>query len=506
MSAASRRLWSIYALLAAVALACAPSTLSLARQWLNFDDPGYTHGFALAAVFFWLVFRARYDLAATPARPAPLAYLGLLACALAWLVFWRASLQTLHELMLPVLVGLAVCAALGWRVARRLTIPIALLYFALPAWDVLTPLLQFVTIHAVGGMLALAGVPTHIEGTLLYVPEGVFEVVAACSGLNFLVAGLALATLFGEIHRDSTRVRIALVAAMAALAVVTNWLRVFVIVFAGHLTDMQHSLVRHGHYTVGWAIFTVAAVIFITLASRLPAAPEPSGAIHKAAAHPAYFPAACISAALVLAVIPAGRWLAQRNGETAAQQLVLTLPPGKQNWRGPMPLVGSSWRPVFMGAQGVRQAFYEGPSELEIEALAVTYLAQRQGAELVGYENSLSGSQLFISQAASAASAAGSAFREITVIDAQGKPSLIWSVYLLGSRRFVTPVLFQLGYGLGSLAAPLRSGLIAFRASCKPSCDEARRSLERFVIDMGPEFERIQPGSASLLFFRGNLS
>ena len=35
----------------------------------------------------------------------------------------------------------------------------------------------------------------------------------------------------------------------------TNWCAFFIIVVAGHLTDMQHHLVTDEHYSFGWYMF-----------------------------------------------------------------------------------------------------------------------------------------------------------------------------------------------------------------------------------------------------------
>jgi exosortase/archaeosortase family protein len=46
-----------------------------------------------------------------------------------------------------------------------------------------------------------------------------------------------------------------LVAVSLAVAMIGNWLRVFFVIYAGYLTDMQHFLVQVDHYYFGWGIF-----------------------------------------------------------------------------------------------------------------------------------------------------------------------------------------------------------------------------------------------------------
>ena len=52
---------------------------------------------------------------------------------------------------------------------------------------------------------------------------------------------------------------------MAVLSLLANWVRVYVIIEAGYLTNMQHYLVRVSHYWFGWGVFALALVGFFWL-------------------------------------------------------------------------------------------------------------------------------------------------------------------------------------------------------------------------------------------------
>ena len=131
-------------------------------------------------------------------------------------------------------------------------------------------MLQALTTRAVGLLASAFGLRVYIEGNTVGIPEGTFEIEGGCSGIHFLVVGLALAVLQGELIDAPIRRRVKLIAVMAALAIVCNWVRVFTIVMAGHLTDMQHFLIRQ-HYTFGWALFAVIVGTFIWITAK----PEP---------------------------------------------------------------------------------------------------------------------------------------------------------------------------------------------------------------------------------------
>jgi len=97
----------------------------LAGRWVQWSY-GYDHGWLIAALSAWLVWRERKVLAA--GRPC-----------------WP---------------GLILVAA------RALAFPLGFLYFAIPIWDFVNPFLQAATTAVVGVMLAVTGVPRLIN--LLY--------------------------------------------------------------------------------------------------------------------------------------------------------------------------------------------------------------------------------------------------------------------------------------------------------------------------------------------------
>src|ERR1700758_3420427 len=109
-----RNMWLCAGLIAIAVLVYWPSTAALWDFWID-DNHGGTHGLIVAPLSAWLLYRARFQLAAIPTRPSWFAGVLLVPGSLCWLVFWRAGIQELHLLMLPVLMGLAVWSALGFQ-------------------------------------------------------------------------------------------------------------------------------------------------------------------------------------------------------------------------------------------------------------------------------------------------------------------------------------------------------------------------------------------------------
>ena len=95
-----------------------------------------------------------------------------------------------------------------------------------------------------------------------------FEIAGGCSGLHFFIVAPPSRCSTANCTGTDSRTRVKLVALAIALAMLTNWIRISIIIVAGHLTDMQHYLVSGEHYSFGWAVFAVAMAIYFLIVRR----------------------------------------------------------------------------------------------------------------------------------------------------------------------------------------------------------------------------------------------
>jgi hypothetical protein len=123
-----------------------------------------------------------------------------------------------------------------------------------------------------------------------------------------------------------------------------------------------------------------------------------------------------------------------------------------------------------------------------VETVAIGYPMQGQGRELVNEGNSLFAATTFETVAENKVLLNGESYVEIVAADDHNRRTLVWYVYDIGGREFVTPLFSQLWYGVRSLGGPPYSVLFAFRTACESSCDSARDTLRSFVKAMGPDF------------------
>jgi exosortase len=479
--AVSVRLWLIALLACVVTLVFWPTTAFLYGKWSDAVSKTYTHGWLILIICAVLVIRSRRELDSAPAGASPRAHLALAGVVLAWLVCYRAGIEGLAAPLLPLIFWLAVTAAFGWAVGRVLLFPAAYFYFAVPIWYG-TPL-KDLTVLVVHGMLRLTGPPALFAGDLIYLPNGSFRIEEGCSGVHFMIVGLAVAALYGEQQRDRWETRAAQLALMAGLALIANWVRVYTIIEAGYLTNMQSYLVRVSHYGFGWGVFAVALVLFFWLATRF-------GPVAGAESISRDFaPAAArnlrsdltgfASAAAILIAVPlmsAGVRMAHPAPPGTSAPVVSAPAP----WRA-IPLEpGSSWQPVFPGADNRQRYAFASPAGDTVEVLTVSYSSQRQDAQLAGESSSVIGDAPRI-RAEQVVDAGGTAYREAEVVDRTQTRSLIWWRYEVAGRSLVDPRRQQLWYGLNAIVWNPSSALVALRSVCSMDCDGARRTLRGFL-------------------------
>jgi uncharacterized membrane protein YhaH (DUF805 family) len=269
---------------------------------------------------------------------------------------------------------------------------------------------------------------------------------------------------------------------MAALALLANWVRVYTVIEAGYLSDMRNYLVSVSHYWFGWGVFAVALVAFFWLSTWLtPAQATETGPVGPApSAPPAPMRATpkrgFLIAVLLLLVLPGASLLARRAHPPAslsgAPFLTLRAP-----WTALTPVGGSFWLPQFEGADDNEYLTAVSPAGATIEVFRTRFIAQRQGAELVGESSSLLGRHLRNRGERLVDSPRGR-FRETEADDPSGAHSLIWSRYEIAGRPLVVPLAEQLWYGLNALVWHPSADLLAFRAECRGDCEDARRLLE----------------------------
>lgn len=473
----------VFGLFIAVSVLYWPSAVALNSEWGG--NSALLHdGYLVLLASLWLIVRERKRLAVVPSRPMPSALLAIAALSFAWLWAWRAAIQEAHVELVPLLLFAAVISAFGWGAARIVAFPIGYLYFAMPIWSHINGLLQGLSAKMTGFLIWIAGLPAYMKGNSIQLPWGTIHIAGGCSGLNTFVAGLTLSALYGKVATGSTRRRLIWLGVMGLLALIDNWVRIFVVTAVAYSTRMRSPLVRH-HIWFGWLLFALTFAGFLWWAERSRIPDDSKSAVElsimgepSTTARPRAASAAMkVLTFVALAVLPLLSYGMDWARGGADAPVRISWPAAATGWTGPESLRSGVWAPRFLNASGESLVQYTEAGDT-VQVYAVTYRIQTQAGKLLGYWNSLLGNprRLRALSHRTVASPAGR-WRETLAVDSKGERSLIWSRYQIEDRVFVDPRVAQLWYGLQALVQPPLSSLTALRTICSPDCRAAQSRL-----------------------------
>jgi len=141
-----------------------------------------------------------------------------------------------------------------YRFNWYIVFPAAFLIFIFPFWGSLTYYLQNISVTSVSFMMGFTNIPTYVEAQFVNIPAGTFEIADGCSGLRYLIVSLAISSLFIFLNIKSPKRALIFFSVAVFGGLLTNWLRIMILIIIGDYTDMTHSLMND-HNSFGWYIY-----------------------------------------------------------------------------------------------------------------------------------------------------------------------------------------------------------------------------------------------------------
>jgi len=363
---------------------------SMVAIWMRSET--FAHGFLILPIAAWLGWRDRAILATIPARSAPLAVILVFGAGCAWLLASLLDVLVVQQLALVAMLIAGVWAILGNVLARRLAFPLGFLFLAVPMGLSLEAPMMDLTADWTVRLLRAGGIPVYQENRFFQLPTGSWSVVAACSGVRYIIASFTLGLIYAYITYRSPWRRLAFVAASLVVPVVANVLRAWGIVLIGHYSGMKYAT-GVDHLIYGWVFFGVVMMLLFWIGGfwqeQSPGAKAESSAPARmpGAAAPSSSPrAAAATAALALV----GAIFAPALGTIAANTPSLVsiaplAPPAAAGWM-PEEIPDGQWIPGERGADRVVSAAY-GRTDGTVVLFVRQFLDQTQGEELVAHGN-----------------------------------------------------------------------------------------------------------------------
>jgi exosortase A len=353
--------------------------------WWNAST--YNHCLLIPFITAWLVAQRKAELARLSPRIFAPGIAFILASGLIWILGEAAGIGLIRQAAVVLMIQSLVLTLLGPVVTRGMLFPLFYLSFMVPAGEELVPILQTVTAKMSMVLLALFGVPAHINGIFITIPNGYFKVAEACSGVKFLVAMIAYGALVAHVCFRSWKRRTLFMVASVIVPVLANGLRAFGTIYVAHLTTSD-AAAGFDHVIYGWFFFAFVMALLMGLGWRFfdRGVSDPWIAnLGEAAVRPdkANRPLVFVLAILSLTVPLAWDVGVSASGRIAmSQQISLPVLPG---WQRTNTQSRIAWAPHFKGSDHVLLGHYVSDRGDQVDLAVNIYAWQEEGRELIGF-------------------------------------------------------------------------------------------------------------------------
>ncbi len=197
----------------------------------------YGHGFLIPIISAYLVYRRIDEIAKLPRQNFAG---GVVLLILSMLLHYAAAYMDVNFLsgfaFIGVLMGLT-WLLWGREVFKAVLFPLLFLCFMVPLGKLLVNQvaqpMQVFSARGAGLSAQILGMPVKIEGTRLIIPNYVFEVAIACSGLKSAIAMTALGALLGYLVQAPLWKKLLLFATSLPVAMLANGVRIWLTLILG---------------------------------------------------------------------------------------------------------------------------------------------------------------------------------------------------------------------------------------------------------------------------------
>jgi exosortase A len=467
--------------------------------WNGTEISTYTHGYLVIVISGFLILRSRRSLLFLTPCPEYRALAAVLAASMLWMVATLVDVQMMQTVGLLLLVLAVVWTVLGNQVIRVLLFPILFIGFAIPIWFPLFPVLQNLTTDAVFWLIRIIEVPALRREHLIILPAGSLSIEESCSGLHYLLAALTLGALYAYLNYSSFRARLAVVCVSAGAALLANILRVFIVVYLGYATEMQHPLI-HDHVMLGWYLYggLVAVLLFVDArlyrhhASAVTTGTTnqhivASGGCRNGAMRYLSIVIVCVP---LLSAEPAVVYWLERQEQMDSASITLKLPVGTSGWTGPA-ASHNDWMPLYHGAVTLKQDYVKDSARVTL--YIGYYPSQRQGDELINDLNQINNRDIWRTRHdhPGLRQAGDQLVLENVLENNDGAQQLIWYWYRVAGRSTTNKYIAKMLQVLGLLSGNSQTAIVAVATKTDEDTERARRILGEYVSAMEPELVKI---------------
>ena len=470
---------------------------SLAHFWST--DFTYSHGILIAPLSLYIIWRKRTQINAIGYAPSIAGLILFMLLNLVWLAAYFTDIEIVQQFDFLAMIAAIFLAILGWQQIFRLSFPLLFPLIAMPLWSWLEPMLQYLTTHIVAFSLSVVGVPVFVEAHFLRIPEGVFSIEEVCAGLRYLLAAVAISLVYVHFNMKKTSTALLFLIFSVSLSLLVNWVRVFSVIVAGHLTNMQHSLV-HDHANFGWWLFafTLIPIFWVGYWSVEKEQINRRGiyeqeVVNRFASNPQTIIGtsnALVGVVVIALVFPLfGYYLKSQNKMMLSKTTTNIVEPTLSNhWQGPIEATQDNLNPQFLGADTKYSANYSKDGKKVLFYTAM-YTFQEQGKELISWNNSLFDKSLWTIYSKQIRKIKLNSdtnkylqVEESIVRNPSGKTRVLWHWYTVAGVNTVKPVMAKILIIKNLFSKnKLGSSIYLLATDVNISVDQARQLLIEYL-------------------------
>jgi len=353
--------------------------------WSN--DSTFNHCFLIGPLIGWLVWQRVPQLRQlVPAAWAP----GLLvagAGAFGWLLGDASGVNLARQLGVLLLLEGAVIAILGKAVARGIAFPLFYAIFLIPIGEELVPAMQTLTAQLASLLLALTGIPAHLEGIFITTAGGYFEVAEACAGAKFLIAMLAFGALVANVCYRSWRRRAAFLTVATIVPILANGVRAWGTIYIAEQTSLNFAE-SFDHVIYGGVFFAIVIAIILGIGWRFFDRPIDAPWFDPRALQPVAPRGArldLVAGGLIALAALGPLWSAAVSASGSREVPAAIALPDVPGWQRVPAAAGIPWAPHYAGADRVVLAHYRDARGRTVDLAIAVFARQSEGRELVGF-------------------------------------------------------------------------------------------------------------------------
>ncbi len=241
------------------------SVTGMVSIWTN--DSAYNHGFFILPIAGFMAWERRHRLAGVSLEPYWPGLVLIAGFSAIWLLARGAAIMEGEQIAYVGLLQAMILTLFGRRFFRAQLLPILYLWLLVPTGGFLIPTLQAIATWLSAQLLQLTSIPFFVEQFYFQLPVGLFFVAPGCSGLNFLLAALALSIIYSDLMYVGWQRKVICILSWVGIAILANGVRIFGILWLAQITDRKLAIVDD-HILYGWGFFFVILIGMMMIGRR----------------------------------------------------------------------------------------------------------------------------------------------------------------------------------------------------------------------------------------------